>query len=100
MDHAYQTGQGLAVAGTPTGFHVAIVGAGPAGLSCAGELAKRGHAVTVYEKRDLGGGLSTYGIIALREPVGVALAEVEMIRNLGVRLGQAWNSGATSASTP
>lgn len=86
MDHAYQTGQGLAVAGTPTGFHVAIVGAGPAGLSCAGELAKRGHAVTVYEKRDLGGGLSTYGIIALREPVGVALAEVEMIRNLGVRL--------------
>ena len=86
MDHAYQTGQGLAIAGTPTGFHVAVVGAGPAGLSCAGELAKRGHAVTIYEKRDLGGGLSTYGIIALREPVGVALAEVEMIRNLGVRL--------------
>jgi len=61
-----------------------VIGAGPAGLSCAGELARRGHAVTVFEKRQLGGGLSTYGIIALREPVGVALAEVEMIAGLGV----------------
>ncbi len=86
MDHAYSHGAAMPTVGAPTGFHVGVVGAGPAGLSCAGELARRGHAVTVYEKRDLGGGLSTYGIIALREPVGVALAEVEMIRNLGVRV--------------
>ena len=42
--------------------------------------------MTVFEKRELGGGLSTYGIIVLREPVETALAEVEMIRRLGVRI--------------
>jgi glutamate synthase (NADPH/NADH) small chain len=45
-----------------------------------------GHSVTIFEKRTLGGGLSTYGIIALREPVEIALAEVEMIRRLGVAI--------------
>ena len=69
-----------------TGEKVAVVGAGPAGLSCAGELAKLGHSVTLYEKRDLAGGLSTYGIIGLREPVAVALAEVAMIERLGVKV--------------
>ncbi len=64
----------------------AVVGAGPAGLSCAGELAKRGHAVTLFEKRELPGGLSTYGIIALREPVEVALDETRMIASLGVTI--------------
>lgn len=70
----------------PSGKHVAVVGAGPAGLSCAGELARRGHAVTIFEKQDLPGGLSTYGIITLREPIEAALAEVEMIRGLGVAI--------------
>ena len=69
-----------------TGNKVAIVGGGPAGLSCAGELAKLGHSVTIYEKRELAGGLSTYGIISLREPIDTALYEVEMIRRLGVRI--------------
>src|SRR6202035_3601808 len=69
-----------------TGKKVAVVGAGPAGLSCAGELAKLGHSVTLYEKRELGGGLSTYGIIVLREPIEVALTEVAMIQRLGVRI--------------
>jgi glutamate synthase (NADPH/NADH) small chain len=67
-----------------TGKKVAVVGAGPAGLSCAGELAKRGHSVTLFEKRELAGGLSTYGIIGLREPMDVAVAEAGMIAGLGV----------------
>lgn len=75
----------IRVAGS-TGKSVAVVGAGPAGLSCAGELLRRGHRVTIFEKRPLAGGLSTYGIIALREPVEVALAEVRMVENLGARI--------------
>ena len=63
-----------------------FIGSGPAGLSCAGELARRGHAVTIFEKRDLPGGLSTYGIISLREPVEVALAEAKMIAQLGLSI--------------
>jgi dihydropyrimidine dehydrogenase (NAD+) subunit PreT len=69
-----------------TGKKVAVIGAGPAGLSCAGELAKRGHGVTLFEKRDLAGGLSTYGIIGLREPMDVAIAEAGMISGLGVNV--------------
>src|SRR5579863_1631153 len=86
MDHVYERRIDVFQPGPDTGHRVAVIGAGPAGLSCAGELARRGHTVTVFEKRELGGGLSTYGIIALREPVEAALAEVEMIRRLGVRI--------------
>ena len=86
MDHAYECGQLPFQPALSTGRAVAIIGAGPAGLSCAGELARRGHAVTIFEKRDLAGGLSTYGIIGLREPVPVALAEVDLIKRLGVKI--------------
>jgi len=86
MDHFYASGGNVFQPAKPTGRKVAIIGAGPAGLSCAGELARRGHAVTIFEKRNWGGGLSTYGIIVLREPIRVALAEVEMIRSLGVTI--------------
>jgi dihydropyrimidine dehydrogenase (NAD+) subunit PreT len=86
MDYVYGKRLDVFHSGRPSGKRVAVVGAGPAGLSCAGELAKLGHSVTVYEKRDLGGGLSTYGIIVLREPIEVALSEVEMIQRLGVRI--------------
>ena len=72
--------------GTPNGRKVAVIGAGPAGLACAGYLAQHGVEVTIFERRPLAGGLSTYGIIALREPAEVALAEVEMIRRLGVAI--------------
>src|SRR5271167_3475923 len=86
MDFAYAKGIDLFQAGKATGKKVAIIGAGPAGLSCAGELAKRGHSVTLFEKRDLAGGLSTYGIIGLREPMEVALAEVRMLTQLGIKI--------------
>jgi glutamate synthase (NADPH/NADH) small chain len=86
MDHAYATGNSPRVTAALTGRKIAVIGAGPAGLSCAGELARLGHSVTIFEKRELPGGLSTYGIIALREPVEVALAEVRMIQSMGVEV--------------
>jgi glutamate synthase (NADPH/NADH) small chain len=85
-DHVYDRGVDVFKPGTPNGRKVAVIGAGPAGLSCAGYLAREGYCVTVFEKRDLAGGLSTYGIIRLREPMETALAEVEMIRRLGVTI--------------
>lgn len=85
-DYVYDRNIDVFQPGPATGKKVAVVGAGPAGLSCAGELAKLGHSVTVFERRELPGGLSTYGIIVLREPVGVALAEVDMIERLGVEV--------------
>lgn len=85
-DYVLDRGIDLFRPGKRTGKKIAVIGAGPAGLSCAGELAKLGHEVTIFEKRPLGGGLSTYGIIVLREPVEVALAEVEMVKRLGVNV--------------
>jgi dihydropyrimidine dehydrogenase (NAD+) subunit PreT len=73
-------------AGKPTGKRIAVIGSGPAGLSCAAELAKLGHAVTILERKPLAGGLSTYGIVVFREPVEVAQAEVEMVKRLGVEV--------------
>ena len=86
MDYARDHHVYPAVKAAPTGRAIAVIGAGPAGLSCAGELARLGHPVTIFEKRDLPGGLSTYGIIALREPVEIALEETRMIQNLGVQI--------------
>jgi dihydropyrimidine dehydrogenase (NAD+) subunit PreT len=95
MDYVWAKGIDVFPAAKPTGLDVAVIGAGPAGLSCAGELAKRGHNVTLFERRELGGGLSTYGIIALREPVEVALREVDMIKRLGVNIETGKEVGAS-----
>lgn len=84
MDHIYARQKLPFTPAPPNGRRVAVVGAGPAGLSCAGELAKRGYAVTVFEKNPLPGGLSTYGIVVMREPIRVALEEVALIEALGV----------------
>ena len=86
MDHLYRH---QLVPFTPAGANgkrVAVVGAGPAGLSCAGELARLGYQATVFERNELPGGLSTYGIVVMREPIRVSLEEVEFIRKLGVEI--------------
>ncbi|MFC4454428.1 NAD(P)-dependent oxidoreductase [Deinococcus sonorensis] len=84
VDHVQERGVQLFQPGTPTGLRVAVVGSGPAGISASAELAKLGHSVTLFERRELAGGLSTYGIIVLREPVEVAQREVEALKALGV----------------
>jgi dihydropyrimidine dehydrogenase (NAD+) subunit PreT len=86
MDYAREHRSYPAVTAAPTGKSIAVIGAGPAGLSCAGKLAMLGHAVTIFEKNKMPGGLSTYGIIALREPVEIALEEARMIEGLGVKI--------------
>lgn len=86
MDYAAERNIKYFQAGKPNGKKIAIVGAGPAGLSCAGELAKLGFEVTCFEKKEWAGGLDTYGIVVFREPVEVSLAEVKMIEELGVQI--------------
>jgi len=73
-------------AGKRTGKRVAVVGAGPAGLACARDLRRRGHAVTVFEAKSQPGGLNTYGIAEYKLKSDVALAEVQDILDLGVEL--------------
>lgn len=70
--------------GPETGKRVALIGAGPASLSCAAELRRHGIAATIYDARPLPGGLNTYGIAEYKLPFGVALHEVDLIRALGV----------------
>ena len=67
-----------------TGKRVAIVGAGPAGLTVAGDLIKRGHAVTVFEALQEAGGVLTYGIPEFRLPKVIVQAEVNYLKKLGV----------------
>jgi len=79
-------GRALFAPGAPSGKRVAIVGAGPAGLSAARDLARLGHAVTIFERDDLPGGLNTYGIVPYRLPADIALWEAEQVQDLGVEL--------------
>lgn len=71
---------------SPTGFAVAIVGGGPAGLTAAGELAKRGHAVTVFEALHEVGGVLVYGIPEFRLPKDIVRREVQTLRDMGVQI--------------
>ena len=75
-----------AQAPAPNGHRVAIVGAGPSGLTCAGDLAKKGYAVTVYEALHTAGGVLMYGIPEFRLPKSIVAREVETLRELGVRI--------------
>lgn len=77
---------GRAEAPAPNGHRVAVVGAGPSGLTCAGDLAKKGYAVTVYEALHTAGGVLVYGIPEFRLPKAIVAREVETLRELGVRV--------------
>jgi glutamate synthase (NADPH/NADH) small chain len=70
----------------PTGKRVAIIGAGPAGLTAAADLAKLGHEVVIFEALHVPGGVLVYGIPEFRLPKSIVQAEVDYIKKLGVEL--------------
>ncbi|MEF8848430.1 MAG: NADPH-dependent glutamate synthase [Candidatus Thermoplasmatota archaeon] len=82
----YERNKGMKIPEKPdrTGKKVAVVGSGPAGLTCAGELAKKGHEVTIFEAFHAPGGVLMYGIPEFRLPKEIVRAEVNYIKNLGV----------------
>ncbi|MBR4162214.1 MAG: NADPH-dependent glutamate synthase [Solobacterium sp.] len=73
-----------AVAPESNGHKVAIVGSGPSGLTCAGDLAKKGYKVTVYEALHTAGGVLVYGIPEFRLPKSIVAKEVDTLKELGV----------------
>ena len=68
------------------GHRVAVVGSGPSGLTCAGDLAKKGYEVTVYEALHTAGGVLVYGIPEFRLPKKIVAKEVETLKQLGVKV--------------
>ena len=71
---------------TSNGHKVAIVGSGPSGLACAGDLAKKGYEVTVFEALHVAGGVLVYGIPEFRLPKTVVQKEVDTLKALGVKI--------------
>ena len=76
----------LPVKAQPNGHKVAVVGSGPAGLTCAGDLAKRGYDVTVFEALHLAGGVLVYGIPEFRLPKAIVQKEIDNLNALGVKV--------------
>ena len=70
----------------PNGHKVAIIGSGPAGLTCAGDLAKQGYEVTVFEALHLAGGVLVYGIPEFRLPKSIVQKEVDGLKAMGVKV--------------
>lgn len=74
------------IAIVPNGKKVAVIGAGPAGLACAGDLAKKGYKVTVFEAFHTAGGVLVYGIPEFRLPKAIVAKEIEGLKKLGVEI--------------
>ena len=68
------------------GHKVAVVGSGPSGLACAGDLAKKGYDVTVFEALHTAGGVLVYGIPELRLPKAIVQKEIDTLKALGVKV--------------
>jgi glutamate synthase (NADPH/NADH) small chain len=88
VDHVLDRNIRLFQAGAPNGRRVACIGSGPASIACAADLARRGYHVTVFDRRELPGGLDTYGIAAYKLRARDSLREVEMVKSLGVEFRQ------------
>ena len=86
-DWARENNIDLATMAEAKGKSVAVIGAGPAGLTCAGDLAKKGYDVTIFEALHKAGGVLSYGIPEFRLPKNTVVAhEVENIKKLGVKI--------------
>lgn len=85
-DYHMKHSDAKAVKPQSNGKKVAVVGAGPSGLSCAGDLAKKGYEVTVFEAFHTAGGVLVYGIPEFRLPKAIVKKEVENLQDLGVEV--------------
>ncbi len=85
-DYARQVGEPEPELAPKTGKRVAIVGSGPAGLTCASDLAKLGHDVVIFEALHKPGGVLTYGIPEFRLPKEIVRVEIEYVKKLGVEI--------------
>jgi glutamate synthase (NADPH/NADH) small chain len=85
-DYELENGVYLPEIPESTGHKVAVIGAGPAGLTVAAELVKMGHEVEVFEALHTAGGVLMYGIPQFRLPKEIVQSEVDYIKNLGVKL--------------
>lgn len=85
-DHERIQGPVIPLIAEPTGKRVVVVGSGPAGLTAAAELARLGHAVTVFESLHEPGGVLVYGIPAFRLPKEVVRTEIDQLRAMGVEI--------------
>ncbi len=70
----------------PNGHKVAVIGSGPSGLACAGDLAKKGYEVTVFEALHVAGGVLMYGIPEFRLPKTIVQKEIETLKEYGVKI--------------
>jgi glutamate synthase (NADPH/NADH) small chain len=85
-DHAHRSGQPILTPGAPRPGSVGIIGAGPSGLACAGELLRSGYQSVIYEARTEAGGLNTTGVAQYKMTPGEALVEVDWLRQAGVEI--------------
>ncbi len=85
-DWFMKNGKATQIKPLPNGKKVAVIGGGPAGLACAGDLAKMGYLVEIFEAFHTAGGVLMYGIPEFRLPKDIVAAEIEKLEDLGVKI--------------
>src|SRR5579859_1905352 len=93
VDHVLDRGIHVLKPGVSNGRRIALIGAGPASLSCAAELRRLGYASVIFDAKPEPGGLNTYGIAAYKMRAADAIREVELVRKLGVEIRSAVQIG-------
>ncbi|PKQ27580.1 MAG: glutamate synthase (NADPH), homotetrameric [Candidatus Anoxymicrobium japonicum] len=85
-DYERNAGVEVPQVAAPTGKRVAVVGSGPGGLTCAGELCRLGHKVTIFEALHKPGGVLVYGIPEFRLPKSIVAKEIELVEKMGAKI--------------